>query len=116
MERITYYFNGKPRMIIGDTEYSGRISSKLADYEDAEEAGRLVRLPYKVGDIAYAVYAGRVRNVRVYGYFVRGDVISVEVREHHPPCVSGYFVPVQSLYRTREEAKAALKKGKGGKQ
>lgn len=50
MERITYYSNGKARVIIGDTEYAGRISNKLASYEDAEEQGLLVRLPCQVGD------------------------------------------------------------------
>lgn len=83
--------------------------TRLCEYEDAEETGLLVRLPCKVGDIAYVVGAGRVRKISVLAYVVRGNGIAVEVQEHRPACVSGYFVPLQSIYRTRAEAKAALK-------
>ena len=34
MERYTYHENGKWRMRIGDTEYSGRAADRLAAYED----------------------------------------------------------------------------------
>ena len=39
--------------------YSGplkKLINKLAEYEDAEEAGLLVRLPCKVGDTLYRIY------------------------------------------------------------
>ena len=34
MERLTYFDNGKWRLKIGDTEYSGNAVDRLAAYED----------------------------------------------------------------------------------
>ena len=36
------------------SEYCINILTKLADYEDLEEQGRLIKLPCKVGDTVYA--------------------------------------------------------------
>jgi hypothetical protein len=41
---------------------------RLAQYEDAEEQGLLVRLPCKVGDTVYYPFAGRVIEKRVSKY------------------------------------------------
>lgn len=38
--------------------FADKILTKLADYEDLEEQGLLVRLPCKVGDTVYRVNAG----------------------------------------------------------
>ncbi len=38
--------------------FAEKILTKLADYEDLEEQGLLVRLPCKVGDTVYRVNAG----------------------------------------------------------
>ena len=38
----------------GDS-YGGKVIKKLADYEDAEEQGLLLKLPCKVGDTVYSV-------------------------------------------------------------
>lgn len=46
-ERLTYYDDGKARFRIGDTEYGGAVADKLAAYEDAEEQGKLIRVPEK---------------------------------------------------------------------
>lgn len=47
-------FNGRivPEICF-EEERGYRVFEKLADYEDAEEQGLLVRLPCKVGDIVY---------------------------------------------------------------
>lgn len=37
------------------SEYLINILTKLADYEDLEEQGRLIKLPCKVGDTVYAI-------------------------------------------------------------
>ena len=34
MERLTYFDNGKWRLKIGETEYSGKAVDRLAAYED----------------------------------------------------------------------------------
>lgn len=43
-----------------DNEYSkanyNRILTKLGDYEDLEEQGRLIKLPCKVGDAVYCIF------------------------------------------------------------
>lgn len=36
--------------------YEGQAAKKLSEYEDAEEEGRLVVLPCKVGDMVYEIY------------------------------------------------------------
>lgn len=55
MERYTYFDGGKWRMRVGDAEYSGKETERLAAYEDtglepeelaqAKKKGRLVVLP-----------------------------------------------------------------------
>lgn len=39
------------------------ICNKLADYEDLDEQGRLIKLPCKVGDTVYHVVQGRIVEV-----------------------------------------------------
>ena len=36
-------------------KYISDVLKKLADYEDLEEQGRLIKLPCKVGDIVYVI-------------------------------------------------------------
>lgn len=54
MERLTHYYNGKVAEPYNRTEAQA-MAQKLAKYEDAEEAGTLVRLPCKVGDTVYDI-------------------------------------------------------------
>ena len=75
MERLTDYSDDECTYIIGvgnktceafcKNEVDGckncyiqQVFKKLADYEDLEEQGLLVRLPCKVGDTVYRVNAG----------------------------------------------------------
>ena len=60
MERLTY--RGSERMtedgltIPSYSDYpTRRIIERLAEYEDLEEQGLLLRLPCKIGDVVYAV-------------------------------------------------------------
>ena len=67
MERLTERkrnFNGtaisKKSMIDREgyptvSDYASKVLTKLADYEDAEEQGLLLRLPCKVGTIIYKI-------------------------------------------------------------
>ena len=55
MERLTYRtIKGEA---IGNSSVAdiGDILEKLAEYEDLEEQGLLLRLPCKIGDVVYAV-------------------------------------------------------------
>lgn len=52
---ITGECNDDPVEICGDCEAQQAAFNKLADYEEAEEAGLLLRLPCKVGDTIYII-------------------------------------------------------------
>lgn len=60
MKRLTTWIDdGENRQAIPDPEIRsnghGKCCNKLAEYEDLEEQGRLLRLPCKVGDTVYVV-------------------------------------------------------------
>ena len=61
MERLTERMenapDGESNVWVKNHDYI-KASEKLAEYEDLEEQGLLVRLPCKVGDTAYRVNAG----------------------------------------------------------
>lgn len=66
MERLTVKWADKVYDIfdpvdVVDNEYSkiNRILTKLGEYEDSEEQGRLIKLPCKVGDTVWDVDCGR---------------------------------------------------------
>lgn len=46
---------------------------KLADYEDLEEQGRLIKLPCKVGDTVYCINPDKntINELVVYGFDIR---------------------------------------------
>lgn len=63
MERLTEWIDdGEHRQAIPKTDIRNnghnKCCNKLAEYEDLEEQGLLVRLPCKVGDTVYRVNAG----------------------------------------------------------
>lgn len=79
---------------------------KLAEYEDAEEAGTLVRLPCKAGDTVYVYGCGGVEEWRIQGislsYITAGEIRS---------CPFNILKNSlgKTVFLTREEAEAALK-------
>ena len=74
MERLTEWKDN--RNMLAKTKFSGDFGSanilcKLAEYEDLEEQGLLLRLPCKVGDVVYAVTRDfiseyTIRSIEVY--------------------------------------------------
>ena len=59
MERLTEWKDDKK--LLAKTKFSGDFGSanvlgRLAEYEDAEEQGLLLRLPCKVGDVIYEIH------------------------------------------------------------
>lgn len=83
---------------------------KLASYEDAEEQGRLVRLPCKIGDIVYFLHGNFVERSKVSAYYIsesRTEFLLTETEVY-----SSYYVPVEemgkSVFLTSAEAEAAL--------
>ena len=81
--------------------------AKLATYEDAEEQGRLVVLPCKVGDSIYMVYDGYDEPVKK---IVRGFNHSI-YGSHGCLCQIDDIGRIAFL--TRQEAKAALRERQG---
>ena len=55
MERLTEHLNGGGILKNKTLEGQCIAIGKLAEYEDAEEQGLLLRLPCKVGDTVYSV-------------------------------------------------------------
>ena len=51
-----------------------RINERLAEYEDLEEQGLLLRLPCKVGDTVYVLYKNIVTEKQVYDVQYRGGI------------------------------------------
>lgn len=141
MERLTDYSDDECTYIIGVGNktceafckyvvdgckncYIQQVFKKLADYEDLEEQGLLVRLPCKVGDMVYRVNAG-----------AKQPIIPMTVSEIHFLCYKneravrfdaiGKEDMGESCYRledigrivflTREEAEKKLEEMKNGK-
>lgn len=82
MERLTERkrnFNGtamsKKSMIDREgypavSDYASKVLTKLADYEDAEEQGLLLRLPCKVGDKVYQISENFIEQCTVETIFL----------------------------------------------
>lgn len=80
--------------------YISDALKKLADYEDLEEQGRLIKLPCKVGDTVYHVVQGRIVEVsNVDLFFLLLSV--VENRFNN------------SVFLTKSEAEAKLEELRG---
>jgi hypothetical protein len=105
------------------------VFQKLADYDDAEQQGRLAVLPCKIDDIVYlALEDGSIKPFRVtqinsnrYAEFS----ISAECLNQHEDCccadnvACGIMFPSDNMngsnvYSTREEAEAEAGNGKDG--
>lgn len=131
MERLTYNFphtNGRPCWHVkwtdgdtcretcdkqGDDGCKGcpirKAIDRLAEYENAEESGLLVRLPCKVGDTLWTVkWLGTKRTVTqvVISEMRFDDNMRLIVKSRN--CSSGEIG--QKYFLTREEARAALEK------
>lgn len=92
------------------------ILEKLADYEDLEEQGLLVRLPCKVGDTVYVPTRNFVSELRI-------TMVSVDMHEAYFSWIlnSGIYPNLdgfsksklgKSVFLTREEAEKKLEEMK----
>lgn len=94
---------------------------KLADYEDAEEQGLLLRLPCKVGDTLYFAHHDRVISSEVLSvkYHVEAENHGIFIRERLTIDVEGISAEIdfcdigKTVFLTREEAEAKLKEMEG---
>lgn len=97
--------------------------NKLAEYEDLEEQGLLLRLPCKVGDTVYAplpnneISAWKVRTIDMgASYF---DFLSVYAGDDEEFIGERFLLPIndigENVFLTREEAEQKLKEMESGK-
>nr|DAU34526.1 MAG TPA: hypothetical protein [Caudoviricetes sp.] len=90
------------------------VLKKLADYEDLEEQGLLIRLPCKVGDILYCIVNGEVKKLKVHSF----GVPDFEITNIESKYVDGFkivrFVGEvgKTVFLTREEAEKKLEEMK----
>ena len=97
MERLTKYEpceGGIPLVTVEDEQSA---LQRLADYEDAEEQGLLVRLPCKPREVVW-VYYPKYKEIERIAYMTRSEILEdIELGA--------------VICKTREEAEAALKEG-----
>lgn len=145
MERLTDYSDDECTYIIGVGNktceefckyvvdgckncYIQQVFKKLADYEDLEEQGLLVRLPCKVGDMLWYNILGYTESYEIKafsygycdGYIEAGEEIGDEIIfycENHTGSIIGSF-PMSGIgkivFLTREEAEKKLEEMQNG--
>jgi hypothetical protein len=135
MERLTQRENDKLIMVKQDNgeyipayrdEDNFKAIKKLADYEDLEEQGLLVRLPCKVGDMLWYNILGYTESYEIKafsygycdGYIEAGEEIGDEIIfycENHTGSIIGSF-PMSGIgkivFLTRKEAEKKLEEMK----
>lgn len=134
MERLTSRKYGKisytGRIIPYSPYCSGCITSdcncgivedmvkKLADYEDLEEQGRLVKLPCNVGDTVYGISMGKVITLTVVEFSIfcmKGEEI-INVKCQNDDEFRNYveWEFGKTVLFTKSESEARLKELRGG--
>ena len=95
-------------------EWNRNVLQKLAEYETAEEEGRLVVLPCNVGDTVYLIDdidCVFERESIVTEIEIDKDGATIMIQDEIPICSSGYNLSDfgEIVFLTREEAEKALK-------
>lgn len=100
------------------------ILKKLAEYEDLEEQGRLIKLPCKVGDKIFLDFAGFGKDVDKFTVkdfhldcFKNGETILFCDYESNDRTLSGQIDVMEfgnTVFLTKSEAEAKLKELRGG--
>ena len=141
MERLTDYSDDECTYIIGVGNetceefcknavdgckncYIQQVFKKLADYEDLEDQGLLVRLPCKVGDMVWDNVFGYPESYEIkafsYGYcdsYVEPDIEDqiIFYYENYSGSITGAFPMSEigkTVFLTREEAEKKLEEMK----
>lgn len=94
--------------------FVGESIDKLAEYETAEDEGRLVALPCNVGDTVYLIDdidCVFERESIVTEIEIDKDGVTIMIQDEIPICSSGYNLSDfgEIVFLTREEAEKALK-------
>ena len=105
-------YNREMGFIVGTSVDALAAVEKLKEYTDAEEQGRLVILPCKVGDTLFLAQVGREEpfSMRVQGMSISASGNDVILHFGGFPIANAWGSEVgKTLFLTREEAEAALK-------
>ena len=98
----------------GNCEYVSEMIKKLAEYETAEEEGRLLFLPCKVGDKVYIIddidYSYE-RDSVVTGIDIDKYGVSIMIQDESPVSSSGYDISDfgETIFLSKENALKKLK-------
>lgn len=101
----------------GDCDTIKDMINRLAELEDLEEQGLLVRLPCKVEDSLYCIVNGEVKKLKVHSF----GVPDFEITDIEFKYVDGFkivrFVGEvgKTVFLTREEAEKKLEEMKNGR-
>ena len=116
---ICWNCNISPR----ECEYINDALEKLADYEDLEEQGRLVKLPCKVGDTVYRINKGakepiikmRVLQVHFKQLHKNRTIIRIDTINDNDMGENCYLLEDfgKTVFLTKSEAEAKLKELRG---
>lgn len=94
------------------------VLQKLADYEDLEEQGRLIKLPCKMGDTVYVPTRDLISELRIVHITISKNntffhwMLSTGIY----PNLDGFSVDKigKTVFLTKSEAEAKLKELRGG--
>ncbi len=91
---------------------------KLAEYEDLEEQGKLLKLPCAVGDMVYSFSFGKILTLNVDSFVIYTDGIdarlSSKMKEYEFLKIDMDIADFgKKWFATQEEAEAALKELEG---
>ena len=117
-------YGEKPNPHYTNCEEGYCAMEKLADYEDAEEQGRLIKLPCKVGDKIFLDFAGFGKDIDKFTVkdfhldcFEDGETILFCDYESNDKTLSGQIDVTEfgkTVFLTKAEAEAKLKELRGG--
>lgn len=94
--------------------------SKLKDYENLEEQGKLLKLPCAVGDMVYdVIFCGdekyrifemKVCNINLFGDVRKGKIWNVYLEDDCTKAYRSFYDFGKTVFLTREEAETTLNK------
>lgn len=99
----------------GISDYGSRIITKLADYEDAEEQGLLLRLPCTIGSTLYQPIYSHINEYKVIGLCF--DIfknkwlyeVAYEIGLEWHKTVCDFYYIGKTIFLTQAEAEQKLK-------
>lgn len=105
-------------------KFGSDVLTKLADYEDLEEQGRIIKLPCKVGDVVYRINIGAMEPViplrvveyrfKIVGNCIREKIFCSDDFLCKQPSIIYYAEDIgNKVFLTKSEAETKLKELKG---